>query len=89
MILNNAKYEAEKPRQCGKRKRKEIDEVHEDRETRRIVGGKPGLRGEDISDTRIEEKRRADEIIGLSRAIASAWHCARAARQLGRLNGNG
>jgi len=64
------------------------DKVHEDRE--RIVG-KPGggLRGEDISDTRIEEKGRADEIIGLSRAIASAWHCARAARQLGRLNGNG
>lgn len=45
------------------------DEAHEDRETRRVVGisGRGGG-GRDISDTRIEEKGRADEIIGLSRA---------------------
>lgn len=66
MILNNAKYEAKRRRQCEKR-RKKID-------GRTKIGKRGGwseYRGggrADISDTRIEEKGRADEIIGLSRA---------------------
>lgn len=68
MILNNAKYEAERRRRCEKRRRKKID----GRTKIGKRGGWPGIpgRGErgDISDTRIEEKGQADEIIGLSRA---------------------
>lgn len=65
----------------------------EARETRRRGGGWSEYRGEereDISDTRIEEKGRADEIIGLSRAQQRVPGIVRgAARQPGRLNGNG
>lgn len=80
MILNNAKYEAERRRRCGKRKRKKIDG-----RMRRTKVEKPGG---------WSEYRRGEGYIGyadrrkgtswwnnrsLARAIASARHCARPA----------
>lgn len=85
MILNNAKYEAERRWQCEKRKTKK-DGTHESRETKGwskyrregYIGCADRRKGTSWWNNR-----------SLARAIANARYCARAARQPGRLNGNG
>lgn len=90
MILNNAKYEAERRRQCEKRKTKKIDDRTEPAEEVNegalgILGGRGGCIG-------YADRRKGTDWWNnrsLARAIASARHCARVAQQPGRLNGNG
>lgn len=75
MILNNAKYGGGETLANAKRERGKRSTIGRSSGNERGGGGGAGGRNtgekrerEDISDTRIEEKGRADEIIGLSRA---------------------
>lgn len=86
MILNNAKYEAERRWQCEKRETKKTKRT---KVGKRRGGRNTEERGGYIGCTDRRKGTSWWNNRSLAHAIASARYCARAAWQPGRLNGNG